>query len=111
MALNDPRTIPFAFRVVALDGCVWLYDDSSRTYACSSSPLIWAEPLYTLDLDEDDDGAELLPDPNYWAASTIEQLDSEPLDLDLDPDDISPDTCERYAWDAAREAAHADHRI
>jgi len=105
--LNAPRSIPYAFKVVALDGCVWLYDDSSRTYVCSAQPCIWAEPLYALDPDDSD---ELLPEADYYAASTIEQLDSEPID-GLDPDDISPDNCERDAWERAREEAHANHRI
>lgn len=123
MALNDPRTIPYAFRVVELDGWVWLYDDSSRTYICSPTPTIFMEPLYPCPVppageewtDEQyerahSDAYDSVPEADYWGADTIERLESIAID-NLDPDDTAPDTDEKTAWDAAREEANANCRI
>ena len=35
--LNAPREIPYAFRVVAFDEWVWLYDDSERSFICDTA--------------------------------------------------------------------------
>lgn len=46
MALNDPRTIPYEFRVFEMYGWAWLYDESERQYPCTATPHIYAEALY-----------------------------------------------------------------
>lgn len=102
--LNAPRAIPFDFRVFALDGVAWLYDDSSRSYPCTATPHVYAEPLYWLDGDCD----EVLPDGALFTASIVEALDTVPIDMD---DDVAIETEEQAAWDAAREEACANCRI
>jgi hypothetical protein len=99
--LNAPREIPYQFKVFELDGWVWLFDDSERTYICSSSPSIWAEPVYALAGEVED----WTPDADYFS-----------------PDDSAvhrakliaewpAETPEKEAWDEAREDACANHRI
>lgn len=105
MALNDPRAIPYAFRVFALDGVAWLYDDSSRSYPCTATAHIYAEPLYWLD----GECEEVLPDGALFLARDVETFDT--LPLDLDEDDVAVETQEQAAWDAAREEACANCRI
>jgi len=99
MALNAPRTIPFAFRAVEIDGWVWLFDDSERTYICSASPNIWAEPLYPVDGDDWD-----YPESDYFGASNpaFAKAVEVPVAFDADADSTE-------AWDEAREEANANH--
>ncbi|NBT36216.1 MAG: hypothetical protein EBT03_11910 [Betaproteobacteria bacterium] len=104
MALNDPRTIPYAFRVVEIDGIVWLYDDSERTYICSAVPCIFAEPLYAVNDEEME-----LPRGDYWVANDIERRESFPVPID--PEFSGPQVPYKDAWDAAVEAANANHII
>jgi hypothetical protein len=104
--LNAPRTIPYEFRVFALDDVAWLFDESSRTYPCTATPHVYAEPLYWLDGECD----ELLPDAALFGASAVEALTTAPID-GLDQDGVSIETEESVAWDAAREEANANHRI
>jgi len=101
MALNDPRTIPYAFRVVEIDGEVYLYDDSSRTYCCSATPAIFVEHLYGLTEEWAEDPYYF--DPSYFDARTIERLESIPV-----PVDCPADMTEEEAWDAAREEARGN---
>jgi hypothetical protein len=105
--LNEPRSIPYAFRVVEIDDIVWLYDDSERTHLCSAQKSIWAEPLYSTG--EDTDGLVDGIDPAYFDARTIEALVSMPVRLD--DEYTGPQVSETEAWDAAREAAHANHLL
>lgn len=104
MALNDPRTIPYQFRVIELEGIVWLYDDSERTFICSATACIFAQPLYAIDDEEME-----LPGGEYWVAGDIECRESFPVPLD--PEFIGPQVPYREAWDAAVEAANANHII
>lgn len=100
MALNDPRTIPYDFRVVACDGLAWLIDDSERTYLCEATPSIYATPLYALDSSDIDIG-----DATYLREAQVRDA----IPLELDPEDIAADVDEVEAWDTAREEAHANH--
>jgi len=98
MALNEPRKIPFDFRVVEFDGYVWLYDNSERSYLCSAQPTIWLEPLYEVDGDSED-----YPDPCYVDAGAKCFEGSQKVlnaEAEEDPKD---------AWDSAREEAQANH--
>lgn len=104
MSLNDPRTIPYSFRVVEMEGVVWLYDDSERTYICSQVPCIFAEPLYALD-----EGVEELPGGDYWQAKDIENRESFPVPVD--PEYTGPLVPYQDAWDAAYQAATSNHII
>lgn len=88
--LNAPRQIPYEFHVFEWDGMVWLFDQSERQFPCTAVPHIYAEPLYWVDSECDEplrDGGLFLDD--YQA----------------------PDVPDQEAWDAAREEAHANHRI
>jgi hypothetical protein len=111
VALNAPRTIPYAFRVVEYDGAAWLFDDSSRTFICSFQPTIFMEPLYPLALTDEEHEEWYMshPDADYFDARTIERLPSVPVPLW--EDDITPDVEEKIAWDTAREAAQANHLL
>lgn len=60
--LNAPRDQPYDFKVFEMDGVVWLFDDSVRTYICSAQGVIFAEPLYWMNGECDD----VLPDANYF---------------------------------------------
>jgi hypothetical protein len=103
MALNDPRTIPYNFRVFAFDGWCWLYDDSERTYICSATPMIYAESLYPLG--DDDDAYDYRPDPDYFGASDIERMES--FEIGTAPEDEDRES----AWDDAREEANGNCRL
>lgn len=105
MTLNAPRTIPYAFKVAEIDGLAWIFDDSARTFICSASPCIYAEPLYWLG--DEDAIDEPLPDPDYFSASLGAFSDA--VALDLDSEDTAPEVPESEAWDTAREEAHANH--
>jgi len=102
MALNDPRTIPYEFRVFRCDGWIWLYDNSSRSYPCTATPHVWAEALYA-----DDGRDEYHPDGSLFTAAQVEGFEQAAIDR-LDPEDIAPNVSERDAWDTASEAACAD---
>lgn len=103
MALNTPRTINYQFKVFEFDGFVWLFDDSARTYLCSSEPTVFAEPLYMLD---SVDGMDDLPDPTYFTADRIVY----PISIQKD-EDFASDIPENIAWATAREIAHANYLI
>jgi hypothetical protein len=107
MTLNASRTIPYAFKVAGIDGIAWIFDDSARTFICSASPCIYAEPLYRLGDETNID--EPLPDPDYFSDSL--GAFAVAVALDLDSEDAAPGVPESEAWDTAREAAHANHRI
>jgi hypothetical protein len=99
MALNDKRTIPYDFRVVRIGDDIWLYDANSRTYACSATPLIYCEWLYS-------SGDEQWPlDPAYFRAVEVEKRDSEKVLV------LPLSTTEEEAWDEAREEAQGNHRL
>ena len=102
MTLNAPRTLPFAFRVVEIDGWAWLFDDSERTYICSANPTIWAEPLYSIDGDYEEE----YPESSYFGASdpAFAKAEEVPVEFGADADDVE-------AWDDAREEANANHVI
>jgi hypothetical protein len=105
MALNQPRAgLPYDFRAVAFGNAVWLYDNSSRTFCCSTQPAVWLEPLYWLDGECDD----LLPECGYWGAADVERYESAPVPV---ADDDNWDDCDSDAWDAAREEAHANYPL
>jgi len=99
MALNKPRTIPFDFQVVEIDGWVWLFDNSERTYLCSAFPNIWAEPLYSLGEDETDH-----PESDYFPENVLECNEAKAVPVDNDAE-LNP----VEAWDDAREEANANH--
>ena len=101
MALNDPRTLDYDFQVFASDGWVWLFDDSERTYPCSTRAHIWAEPVYSQDGDDLD-----YPDCGYFLAAEIARMEAvEVLTVD------HTEETEATAWDDAREEANANHRL
>jgi hypothetical protein len=107
--LNAPRTIPYDFKVVAVDGWVWLYDDSERTYICSATPTVFMEALYPQNESEDGHEYAQCPDPNYFDARDISKLES--VSLELKAEEVTPDIEHDEAWDMAREEAHANYRI
>ena len=100
--LNAPRDVPYEFRVVEIEGWVWIYDDSERTYICSFVPMIWAEPIYPMD--RADDGYDW-PESDYWEARKVEGLHSESVDT------YSVEVDREEAWDDAREEACANCRL
>ena len=102
MALNDPRTISYDFRVFDLDGIAWLVDWSSREYPCTATPHVYCEALYYLD----GDCESPLPDGSYFRAGTTQSLTLH--EVPLDPDDIAIEVVEPEAWDTAREEACAN---
>lgn len=134
MALNDPRTIPYDFRVLLFNNEVFLYDDSSRTYPCSTTPHVYIEALYSIrpevgsecplckcgtvqgSWDEDPrcagecgtvfDGLSW-SEPGYLTEAQLSRCVQEPVLLD--PEDVAADVPRKDAWDAAREAAQANH--
>lgn len=103
--LNAPREIPYAFRVLEIDGIVWLFDSSEYTYCCSSTPTYFLEPVYWADGECD----EILPDCGYWSAHWVDAQESIPVPLH--PSDIAPDVDVFDAWDTAREEVHANHLL
>jgi len=105
MALNAARNIPYSFRVVELDGIVWLYDDSERTYICSSTPCLFMEPLYWVDGECEDN----LPEPSYWEARAIEALESFPVPLDSES--VGASVPYKEAWETASQEASANYII
>lgn len=134
MALNDIRTIPYNFRVLLFDNEVFLYDDSSRTYPGSTTPHVYIEALYSVvpevgsecpvckcgtvqGYDGEDPycagecGAVFdgLPwsEPGYLTEAQLSRCVQEPVPLD--PEDVAADVPWLDAWDAAREAAQANH--
>ena len=104
MALNDPREIPYEFRVVAFDDWAWLYDNSERTFICDTWPKIYMEALYAL---EEGEHELYPPEPNYFHAHSIEALESFPLELESE--EVRADVERQEAWDTAREEANANH--
>lgn len=100
MALNAPRTIPYDFKVFEMEGVVWLFDDSSRHYLCSAQAMIWADTLYWLDDDCDDD----LLDGEYFDPDVVKEAKTVPGEY---PFDMS----EEEAWQNAREEANANHLL
>ena len=104
MALNEPRTIPYDFKVVEIDDEVYLYDDSSRTYCCSVTPAIFVEHLYGLTEEWAEDPYYL--DGSYFDARVIEKLESISV-----PVECPADMDEQEAWEAARDEAKGNHLI
>lgn len=104
MTLNAPRTIPYEFRVVEIDGFVWLFDNSARTFCCSATPSMWLEPLYSTDGSDDH-----YPDPAYFTQHDIEKLES----LLVYDEGAGPeaDENENDAWAEARNTATTNHLI
>lgn len=102
--LNEPRNIPYDFKVFELDGVVWLFDDSSREYPCTATKHIYAEPLY---LKTDDEGRDVsFIEPAYFL-----ERDVEPLKTYKVPVEFGVGEDEREAWDGAREEALANYLI
>ena len=99
--LNAPREIPYVFKVVEIDGWVWLYDDSEYTYLCTSTPALFAEPLYPVNGDDMDDW----PDAGYFDVGFVALR--EPVEVGSWPFD----TEHKEAWDEAREDAQGNCRI
>ena len=44
--LNGPREINYSFKLCFWDGWAFLFDDSERTYLCSTQPSIYAVPVW-----------------------------------------------------------------
>jgi hypothetical protein len=111
MALNDPRTQDYNFKVFEDRGWVWLFDDSERilydpAYPCTFRPRIWAEPVYPLCDVKYDELVECRPDSGYYLASAVGQMETiEVLVVD------HTEECDQTAWDDAREEASANHPI
>ena len=108
MALNDPREIDYDFKVFEMDGWVWLFDDSERTYPCTTRPHIWAEAAYPLcDTEaEHDEAMEYWPDGGYFLSSEVEKVETvEVLVVD------HTEETDKTAWDDARDEANGNHRI
>ena len=99
--LNQKRTIPFDFRVFEMDGIVWLFDESERTYPCTAIPHIYAEPMYFMNGDAESD----LPDGNLFLASSIESRESIKVPVKIDREDWGD---EREAWNDAWEKANSN---
>lgn len=99
---NEPREIPYEFRVVAFDNWCWLYDASERTFACSATPLHSLVPLYPLF--DPEEWSE--PDPILVSVSTIAALDTRPVPLAAEY--TAADVSEDSAWEAAHEEACAN---
>jgi hypothetical protein len=97
--MNEPRTIPYAFRVVEIDGLVWLYDDSERTYICSQIPMVYCEALGAVDSDDE----SYYPDADYFAASEVTRHPWREV-----PVTLGVDVTHDEAWDVAREEATAN---
>lgn len=97
--LNAPRTIPYSFKVVELEGIVWLFDDSSRWFPCTATPHIYGEPLYSIADSEDD---------LSWldVALFTEEIVAKAKQV---RGEYPADMSEKDAWEAAREEAHANH--
>ncbi len=98
--LNEPRTIPYDFRVIAWEGVAWLLDNSTRTYICSAEPMAYIEPLYWLDNECD----EILPEETYIPIRDL------PNDNDMPKvyGEWGAEVEEKEAWDEARESACAN---
>ena len=108
MGLNEARRSAFYFYVFEHDGYAWIYDDSTRTFACSSTPSVYAEVLYPINRDDDDDG--IYPDPAYFTVNRF--IDDGPqMKGAVKVVMIDADVPEREAWDEAREEACANCRI
>ena len=105
MALNDPRTQLYAFKIFEANGVVHLFDDSTRDYLCSAEACIWVEPIYWVD----GECENVLPETGYWSARKVARLVV--LTVPLHDDDIGIGVPEEMAWDAAREEAHANHQL
>lgn len=111
MALNEPRKIPYDFRVFEQEGVAWLFDDSERQYPCTATPHVYAEPLYYTDREPSSNGCDdPLPDPCLFLASDVARREHEKID-NLDADDVCPAADPQEAWDAARDEACANHRV
>lgn len=106
--MNGPRSLPYAFRVAALDGWVWLFDNSERTYCCTTTPSVFAEPLYPLE----ETGWDYPLDSAYFEVSRFcdEGLKGS-VSIELDDEYTAPEAEEKDAWDAARDEASANHRL
>jgi len=108
--MNGPRSLPYAFRVVEVLGWAWLYDNSSRTFCCTSTPSVYAEALYPIE-DEVDEWAAP-PDPAYFQVSrACEEGLPDSIAVELDAEWIGVDVEEKDAWDAAREEAQGNHLL
>lgn len=103
--LNEKRTIPYEFRVFEMDGWAWLYDESERMYLCTSTPHVYAEPVYPMSGEYDDP----YPEEALLRASEVESMES--FSVEIDPDDADPEMDRAEAWNAAREEANANHRV
>jgi len=108
MALNDPRTIPYKFRVFEYEHIAWLVDLSEHQFPCTATPHVYCEPLYYLD----DDGRceDVMPDAGLFTLDHMHALVLHELDW-LDPGWTTAETDETDAWDVAREEANANHLI
>ena len=103
--LNQPRTIPYQFRVFQVDDIAWLTDMSEVTYPCTATPHLYCEALYTLS-DSDD---YYLPDPSLFLERDVASRALH--EVTLHTDDELPETDSKTAWDAAREAANQNHLV
>jgi len=110
--MNGARELPYEFRVVEVLGWVWLYDNSSRTYCCTSTPSVFAEPLYPIEAEETEDSWEYPLDSAYFEVSrSCEEGLLGSLPVEMDSEWTAQDVSEKDAWDAAREEAQGNHLL
>jgi hypothetical protein len=92
----------YKFCVFKAYGMVWLFDDNRRDFWADRSPMIWAEPLYPLG-DDDDDDSWLCHDDDYFHENDVI---GQKFVMEVD------DTHNREeAWDLARAEAKGNHYI
>ena len=92
--LNQKRVDSYDFRIFKMDGVVYLFDKSSRTYPCTSTAHFYCEAIV------DEVTGECIDYSGYFKSSTVEQIDS--VQVVLDEEGISPSVDEQTAWDEAR---------
>ena len=107
MALNEPRFIPYEFRVFEFDGLVWLYDASERTYPCTATPHIYAEPLYCNMPEHAESGCDCSA---FGEGALFQERDVDAF-KSFAVCTIAASVPEREAWDDAREDANGNCRI
>ena len=109
--LNQPRAIDYEFKVLRWEGWVWLFDDSCRTYACSTIPSIYLYPLYPVDESE----SEYPPDPTYIGEELMSSCETVFVMsfgyLYWTEEGIDEKDAELGAWELAIEEAQSNHYI
>jgi len=105
VAINDPRKIDYDFKLLLYDEWVFLFDDSERSFLCSSIASVYLVPVFkagTSPWETDTLYVEqpeiCYTDPLYMRACDLHhypKVDLIPVDKDEDND---------HAWDEAHEA-------